>query len=241
MKTLGVIGGLGPLASAYFMELLVAVTDAKTDQEHLDAILMSLPSIPDRTAFILKKSDQSPKPGMIRAAQALASLGVSCLCAPCITSHYFYEEISHSVCIPFLNMLSITGEALMRDGVQSVGLLATTGTVKTGIFQRELSQRGISLLLPDQTGQEDVMHLIYHNLKAGEPLEQERFERVTASLKDQGAQRIILGCTELSLVQREMRLDECFVDPLTLLAVAAVQACEKPLKAKYLGQNKEDV
>lgn len=241
MKTLGVIGGLGPLASAYFMELLVAVTDAKTEQEHVNAILMSLPSIPDRTAFILGQSKHSPAPCMMQAAKTLASLDVSFLCAPCITSHYFYEEISHSVSVPFLNMISITGEALTRENVQKVGLLATTGTVKTGIFQKELSQRNISLLLPDRMEQEDVMHLIYQNLKAGEPFERKRFEWVASSLKKKGAQKIILGCTELSLVQKEMKLDDCFVDPLTLLAVAAVQACEKPLKAKYLRQNREDV
>lgn len=241
MKTLGIIGGLGPLASAYFMELLVGVTDAKTEQEHLNAILMSLPSIPDRTAFILGQSTHSPEPGMMQAANTLASLGVSFLCAPCITSHYFYEQISQIVSVPFLNMLSITGEALTRDGVQRVGLLATTGTVKTGIFQKALSQRDISLLLPDEMGQEDVMHLIYQNLKAGKPLDKERFERVSSSLLDKGAQKIILGCTELSLVQKEMRLDERFVDPLTLLAIAAVQACGKPLKAEYLRQNKEDL
>lgn len=241
MKTLGIIGGLGPLASAYFMELIVGVTDVKTEQEHLNAVLMSWPSIPDRTAFILGQSTHSPAPYMMQAAKTLVSLGVSFLCAPCITSHYFYEEISRSVSIPFLNMISITGEALMRERVQRVGLLATTGTVKTGIFQKEFSQKGISLLFPDETGQEDVMHLIYQNLKAGRPFDKERFERVSSSLLNKGAQKIILGCTELSLVQKEMRLDEYFVDPLTLLAIAAVQACGKPLKAEYLRPIKEDV
>ena len=88
-KTLGIIGGLGPMATARFLELTVRMTEASRDQDHLEAILLESPSIPDRTAYILDRSNPSPLPPIVALAKKLESLGAGCLAIPCITSHYF--------------------------------------------------------------------------------------------------------------------------------------------------------
>ena len=131
MKRLGVIGGLGPMASAYFLELLVRMTDAATDQEHLDVTLLCRPSIPDRTAAILDKSKDSPVPMMQAAAKELEQAGACCIAVPCITSHYFFNELQPAVSIPFLHLVKETVAHLKEQGVKKAGILATTGTVST--------------------------------------------------------------------------------------------------------------
>ena len=105
MKTLGIIGGLGPMATAYLLQLIIEMTDAKTDQEHLDVIVFDRPQVPDRTAHILDPEKPSPLPSMTATAKTLEGLGAGCLCAPCVTSHYFYKELAGSVSSPFLNMV----------------------------------------------------------------------------------------------------------------------------------------
>ena len=105
MKTLGIIGGLGPMASAYLLRLIIEMTDAKTDQEHLDVILFDRPQVPDRTAYILDRTKPSPLPSMRDTAQTLERLGAGVICAPCVTSHYFYKELQESVSVPFLHMV----------------------------------------------------------------------------------------------------------------------------------------
>ena len=101
MNSLGVIGGLGPMATAYLLELITDMTDARTDQEHLDAIIFNRPSVPDRTAYILDHTKPSPVPPMIDIAQKLEALGVCALATPCVTAHSFHDELQSSVHIPF--------------------------------------------------------------------------------------------------------------------------------------------
>ena len=174
MKSLGVIGGLGPMATAYFLELTVRMTDAARDQDHLEVTILDRPSIPDRTACILGRSKESPVPMMEKAAKTLEALGASCIAVPCVTSHYFFEELQKSVRIPFIHLVRETAAHLKENGVSSAGILATSGTVATGLFQKALEAEGISWHIPDAGGQEKVMHLIYENVKAGLPPELHR-------------------------------------------------------------------
>ena len=122
MKRLGVIGGLGPMASAYFLELLVRMTDAATDQEHLDVTLLCRPSIPDRTAAILDRSKDSPVPMRQAAAKELEQAGACCIAVPCITSHYFFNELQPAVSIPFLHLVKETVAHLKEQGVKKAGI-----------------------------------------------------------------------------------------------------------------------
>ena len=233
MKRLGVIGGLGPMASAYFLELLVQMTDAATDQEHLDVILLCRPTIPDRTAAILDPSRESPVPMMREAARELERIGACCIAVPCITSHHFFEELQSAVSIPFLHLVRETVSHLREQGVKKAGILATTGTIRTRLFQDELERQGLSYVIPDEAGQEKVMHLIYKNVKAGLRPELPLFEEVSTGLRKQGAECAILGCTELSLIKRDYPLGPGYLDALEVLAKASIEFCEKPLKPDF--------
>ena len=100
MKTLGIIGGMGPMATAYLLELIIQMTAAKTDQEHLGAVVLNNPQVPARTAYILDREKPSPLPVLEGMAHALENLGCGVLCAPCVTSHYFYQELAGCVKVP---------------------------------------------------------------------------------------------------------------------------------------------
>lgn len=233
MKSLGVIGGLGPMATAYFLELIVKMTDASRDQDHLEVTILNRPSIPDRTACILGKSAESPVPMMEKAAKTLEALGACCIAVPCITSHYFFGELQRGVSIPFVNLVKETAAHLKENGVKKAGILATSGTVATRLFQQALEAEGIGFALPDEEGQQKVMHLIYEDVKAGLPPELPLFEEVCAGLRKEGAECMILGCTELSLIKRDFPIGPGCLDALEVLAKRSIEYCEKPLRPAY--------
>lgn len=233
MQTLGIIGGLGPMATAYLLQLIIEMTDAKTDQEHLDVIVFDRPSTPDRTAYLLDRTKPSPLPSMTQTAKALEALGAGVLCAPCVTSHYFYNELSQSVNIPFLNMVEETARELKTAGRKKAGIMATTGTVRTRLFQNALEAAGLAAVTPDEEGQRLVMSLIYDDIKAGKPADPEKFRRVSEALYTAGCDCIVLGCTELSLVKKDAGLDKRYLDALEVLAKRCVERCGAPLKAEY--------
>ena len=233
MKTLGIIGGLGPMASAYLLQLIIEMTDAKTDQEHLDVILFDRPQVPDRTAHILDPAKPSPLPSMRDTAQTLERLGAGIICAPCVTSHCFYPELAASVSVPFLHMVEEAGRELLAAGKKRAGILATTGTVKMGLFQKALESAGVEWAIPGEAGQRLVMSLIYEDIKAGRPANMGKFQRASEELFDQGCDCLILGCTELSLVKRDIPLGHGYLDALEVLSKRCVEACGAPLKEAY--------
>lgn len=232
-KTLGIIGGMGPMATAYLLQLIIEMTDARTDQEHLDVIVFDRPAVPDRTAYILDNSQPSPLPMLQATARTLEALGAGCLCAPCVTSHYFYGELSGAVRVPFVNMLTETAAELHRAGMRKAGVMATTGTVRTGLFQEALAGFGLQCGLPSPAGQDLVMSLIYDEIKAGKPADPAKFARVREELLAQGCDGIILGCTELSLIKKDTPLGPGCLDALEALAKRCVQLCGAPLKPAY--------
>lgn len=232
MKNLGVIGGLGPMATAYFMQLVIEMTDAKTDQEHIPMMIYNCPQIPDRTSFFLGKSKENPVTKIIECGRLLEQVGMELLAMPCITAHILFDEIQKEVSIPMIHIVKETAEYLKKEGVCSVGLEATDGTIWTGIFQKELEKQGMKVVLPSKEKQEMVMHLIYNNVKAGRRIDMERFEQIEQELHEQGAEVIILGCTELSMISRDEKIGHGYLDAMEVLAKTAVLQCGK-LKSKY--------
>lgn len=232
-RILGVIGGLGPIATAHFMELVVQMTQAETDQENVDMIVYNFPSIPDRTGYLLGSNLKSPLPGLRRVGQALARQNVSCIAVPCVTAHYFYRELQAAVPVPIINGVWETVRTLKARGVRKVGIMATDGTIRSKILARELDIAGIIPVIPSAQGQYDVMHLIYEDIKAGKAPEMERFFRVQKELTDCGAQITILGCTELSVIRREHPVGPGFIDVMEVLARESVLRCGKKLKPEY--------
>ena len=227
---LGVIGGLGPGATAHFMELVIRMTRAEQDQEHLNMIVYSIPSIPDRTAYILDRSKPSPLPGMIRIGKLLREQNAACVAIPCFTAHYFYDALCDGIGLPVINALRETAEYLRRIGVRRAGIMATDGTVQSGLFHRELTAQGIEPVEPAPEEQQDVMRLIYGDIKQNRPADMDRFRRVRDHLRSRGAEVIILGCTELSLIKRDNPIGGGFIDAMEVLAAASVRACGGSLR-----------
>lgn len=232
-KILGVIGGLGPMATAHFMELVVEMTQAHTDQENLEMIIYNFPSIPDRTGYILGSNLKSPLPGLLSVGHALSRQEVACIAIPCVTAHYFYNELSAAISAPIVNGVEETANHLKENGIHRVGIMATDGTVLSGLFSDALERRGIRPIVPSKPRQQDVMHLIYRNIKAGFPPEMDRFRSVQQELLDMGAEAIILGCTELSVIKRSQAIGPGFLDAMEVLARQSILRCGKRLKPEY--------
>ncbi len=232
-KVLGVIGGLGPVATANFIERAATMTDAATDQEHMEMIVYNSPSIPDRTGYILDNTKPCPLEQMTRIGNKLAELGADHIAIPCMTAHYFYEQLSERIPVPIIHALEETVRHLQENGISRVGIMATDGTIASRIFHRVLESHGMEPITPNTEGQEDVMHLIYGNIKASLPPEMDRFYRVRDELMGSGAQAIILGCTELSLIKRDYPIGPGFINALEVLAQQAVIRCGLKLKEEY--------
>lgn len=232
-KILGVIGGLGPIATAHFMELVINMTDVDTDQQHLPMIVYNMPFIPDRTAYILDNTKENPLPTMLEIGRTLESQGANYIAVPCVTAHYFMDALEAEIAVPLINGVRETVSHLKENGIQKVGIMATDGTIRSGIFSRELEKQGLTPIAPGADAQADVMHLIFNNVKAGKPAEMDRFFATAEDLRSQGAQAIILGCTELSLIKRDHEIGAGFVDAMEVLAQQSVVACGKPLKKEY--------
>lgn len=233
MAVLGVIGGLGPMATAYFLELITSMTDAERDQDHLQMMICHAPNIPDRTAYILGKSDDDPLPGFIRAGQTLKSLGVDLLAIPCVTAHYFHSEIERQIGLKTLHTVRECVSLLSEAGAKKVGILATEGTVSSGLFQKELREKSITAILPTDEEQKLISRMIFSDIKCGNAPDMNAFNKVCESLRSRGAEVLVLGCTELSLIKRDHELGDGFADVLEILAKAALTACGKPIRPEY--------
>lgn len=230
---LGVIGGLGPMATAYYLELVIRMTEAACDQEHPEIIVMNIPSIPDRTAYILGKSKDNPLPSMIELGRQMKALGATVLATPCVTAHYFHEKIQDGTGLPMIHAINSTAQTLAMAGIRRVGLMATDGTVQSGIFQRGVEACGMQLILPSAPAQRGVMTLIYDQIKAGKKPDLELFSTIRDDLRRSGAQVVVLGCTELSLLKKEQDLGEGILDALEVLAKESVIACGKNVKPEF--------
>ena len=196
-------------------------------------IVCNFPSIPDRTGYILNPKEENPYPELLRTGRALARQGASCIAIPCVTAHYFYDALQAALPVPVIHGVKETVLHLKENGVTAAGIMATDGTIATGLFSRALESAGIACVLPSRQRQADVTHLIYRNIKAGLPVELERFRAIQAELLDAGAQVVVLGCTELSLVKRDYAIGPGFLDAMEVLARQAVLCCGMPLKEQY--------
>lgn len=232
MKKLGIIGGLGPMATAYFLQLLTQMSDTAVDQEHMEIHMISRPSIPDRTKFILGLSDESPAIGMSEVGKQLKISGAELLAMPCVTGHYFYKEIVNNVGIPMINMIEETAEYLQNKKIVKIGILATDGTIRSNLFQCAIENRGIKVIIPDEIEQQKIMDIIYKDIKAGRPANIKNFEQVSEGLWQKGAEVILLACTELSLLKRDYQIGKGYLDTMEVLAAKAVRICSK-LKPEY--------
>ncbi len=227
MKKLGIIGGLGPMATAYFMRRIIEMTDAENDQENIEMIIYNCPSIPDRTGYILGRSKESPLPKIIELANDLERANVDYIAMPCITAHYFHDQLSDNVMIPVSNGIKEAAEYLSQNGIKKVGIMATDGTASMHLFDSVFKDYDITCVYPKTECQKLVMSIIYDDVKAGRPVNMDEFELVKAQLLEQGAEVVILGCTELSIVKRDYDVGEKVLDIVDVLAADCVKKCAR--------------
>ncbi len=227
-KVLGIIGGMGPMATADLFIKIIEMTDAACDSEHLHILIDNNTDIPDRTKSILSGSS-APLEYLSESAQRLCAQGADVLVVPCHTSHYFYDELQASCPVPIINMLSELKKQAQQSGCKKLGLLATDGVVQSGVYDRAFSGSGIELVYPEPDGQAKLMRLIYEQIKAGRPAEPELLNESLEKMASQGAEAFILGCTELPLVFSGER----FIDPTAILAKAAIIAADGNVKEMY--------
>ena len=222
-KTIGIIGGMGPLATADLFEKIVGHTKAACDQEHLHVVIDSNTNIPDRTAALLH-GGADPLPELVKSAGRLEKMGADVLIMPCNTAHNYYDGIAAAVSVPVLHMVRLTAQALVERGVKKAGLLATDGTVRTGIYQKSFAGSGVELLTPDEAGQRAVMEMIYQGVKAGDmAFDAQPARRAMERLLATGAEVLILGCTELPLAVKLYGIALPAVDPTLELALEAIR------------------
>ena len=231
-KTIGILGGMGPLATADLFQKIVSLTAASSDSEHIRVYIDSNASIPDRTAAILS-GGPDPLPAMRDSLRKLEACGADCVIMPCNTAHYFLPRLQGLTDIPFLSMLDAAAAGCRaRFPGKTAAVLATKGTLSAGLYQAALEKADVPCLLPEERERDALMDVIYRGVKAGAPPERYRaaFLSVLDALSGRGADFFILGCTELPLAFHLLGLSQPSLDPTEELARAAIRFCGYPLR-----------
>ena len=228
----GVLGGLGPAATAVFLDVLIRATVAGSDQEHLDLLVSQHSTTPDRTAGILVPGAPDPGPVIARDAVMLERAGVDLLVLPCNTAHHYARQVEAATTIPLLSIVETTARvAVAEAGGAPVAVFATEGNIHARVYQEAIEAAGGTALVPARSLQEDINRLIYEQVKAGTPVDLELFDSCIDRALQQGAGNVVLGCTELSVAydQHGYRGDARLVDSLTELARITVRRAGKEL------------
>lgn len=222
-KSIGIIGGMGPLATCDLFQKIIMMTDASCDQEHIRVYIDNNTCIPDRTAAILGQGED-PVAQMVDSAKKLSQMGADVLIMPCNTAHYFHGRVSKEVDVPLLHMIEETAKVVGEKGIKKVGLMATDGTIRSGVYAKAFEKAGIKMIAPSAAGQKAVMEMIYDGVKAGNyDLDLTGFRVVMKELLDAGAETLILGCTELPVAFQMFGFTEPHIDPTAILAAAAIR------------------
>lgn len=233
---LGVLGGMGPQATNTFYQFVIDRTDARSDQEHVNALILSDSGMPDRTAAILggEEDREAVFQRLLEDARLLERAGCTCIAVPCNTSHFFLDRVQEGVGVPILHMIRETAHLLASQGLKRPGILATDGTIRTGLYQKEFAAAGIQAVEPSPQAQRLVMSLIYDDVKAGRDGDPQKFAAVHRDLIAQGCDCGVLACTELSVFADKHHLPPFYTDAMAVLAERAVVACHKPLRHIFI-------
>lgn len=215
-KTIGIIGGLGPMATVKFIEILNNII---TDNDNIDYLIINDPSTPDRTSYLLNKNNKNPLPNILKMVDKLNKYNVDIIAMPCNTASYFYSEIEKNTNIRFINIVEETIKYINEQGIVKVGLLATSGTIKSKVYKHYCDKYGIEIYVPNNDDQKEVMHIIYNGVKANKDVSTESLYEISEQMIKNGAEKIILGCTELSVLYQDKKITkDYFIDSMQILA-----------------------
>jgi aspartate racemase len=227
-KTIGILGGMGPEATAYFFNLIIKSTDAAKDQEHIPILIWNNPKIPPRTEAILY-GGPSPLPLLVEGVEILEKGGAGLIVMPCITAHYFARQIARRAKVPFVNLLdeSLRFAKKRIPGMKKAGLVASSGTVKSRLFHKTFEKNGIEIITPEPNEQQKVMDAIFGNsgIKAGFTAGRPRTTvvRIARRLIERGAEAVIAGCTEVPLVLKENDISVPLIEPMKIGALTCIK------------------
>lgn len=219
-KILGIIGGMGPEATISFYQRIISKTKVTCDQEHFRVIIDSNSKIPDRTSAILNGTT-SPLPALIETTRNLEKLGVEIAGIPCITAHYYLDELRKKTSIKIVSAIESIDDVLRKKYPgQTIGILATTGTVTTGLFDQQLEN---PIIYPVQESQDKkVMEAIYgrDGIKNIGVTKRSLNLLIAAGneLIERGAEVIIAGCTEIGVILNQDHVNCPLIDPMDVLA-----------------------
>jgi aspartate racemase len=227
---LGVLGGMGPLATADFLAKLVDATDAACDQEHIPVLVYGDPRVPDRTRAILHGGD-SPVPAMLAGLRVLETCAVTAIAIPCNTAHYWLPTLAEAVRTPIISMIDAVDAEIEALGPVDgpIGVLATAGTLSAGIYQDMLTRSGRACCVPSAAAMESLVTPGIGLVKAGRIAPgRERLAAAADGLTAQGAQAIVLGCTEIAAVLKGS--DGPDRTPVVDSTLALARACARIIK-----------
>ncbi|MBM3340620.1 MAG: aspartate/glutamate racemase family protein [Betaproteobacteria bacterium] len=198
LRKLGVLGGMGPLATVDFLQKLIEETPATRDEEHLPVIVYSVPQIPERPPAITGNGP-SPLPHMLEGIYTLKRAGVDAVAIACNTAHYWYDDLLREGGVPILHIADAACRALANEATR-VGLIATGGTIAAGFYQQRFAALGKTCLLNSTHEQHTLVGPAIGHVKRGELTQAHALAtRAAQGLLARGAQGIILGCTEIPL------------------------------------------
>lgn len=226
--TVGILGGLGPLASAQLYRIINEHTAVTRDQDYLDMIIYSRASTPDRTQLILEQREDELLADLLKACRVLEDAGAGLIAIACNTAHVVADALKAQLSVPFVDMVELTvasASALLQRH-QRVAVLATDGTLFYGLYQDLLAQCGLEPYLLTEANQKRLMSIIYDYIKLNLAVPQELWSPIETELQQARLDLAILGCTELSLLDRDFALGSFYLDPLQVLARSLIESAQ---------------
>lgn len=238
--TVGIIGGIGPEAANRLSQLIVELANAQTDKEHVPVICFNNPNIPSRVDSISGKGENC-LPALVETARSLVRAGANFLIMPCNCAHYYLRSLRAEISVPVLDMIQETVDQIIEDfpGAKSVGLLASSPTLDNNLYGRPFSEWGVECLKPTELEQALVMSAIYgpDGIKAGKKeVARQDLIGIGNSLASRGAEVVIAGCTEISLVLESDTLSVPVVDPMHVIAQSAISCSRHGMSRSQSGR-----
>ncbi len=229
-KVVGVIGGMGPEATADLMMRVIRATPAEDDIDHIRMFVDNNPKVPSRIKAIIEGTGESPAPAMAEMARNLAASGADFLVIPCNTAHYYYDEVCRAVDIPVMNMIDVTVETVFSENasIRTVGLLASKAVLMTGLYTKPFKGKGIDVIYPSPDVQELLMACV-RKIKTGKVDIDDRASLQSAAeeLVGKKAEALIVACTELSIICDSLDAGVKVYDSSQVLAESIVRKAKK--------------
>ncbi len=238
-NSLGIIGGMGPKATAVFYEKIIENTSAHKDQDHIDMVILNHATLPDRTKTILEKEEDTFLTLIHQDIKLLEYAGVANIAIPCNTAHFFYDKMQEMTQINIINMVEETVKSIyLKYGKNSkIGILATSGTISSGIYEAACHKYGMELYTPSEKQQEKIMKIIYTDIKGELVVDATEVEDIINDLvfkKDCSC--IIIACTELSCIELSEDVTKHCIDAMNVLVQKSIELSGKHILG--LGEHK---